>query len=55
MMTALLYVYVGGIVLRAVLTHGVVQNPHCEKGSVDGQMIGHILWPVALLLHVVKR
>ncbi len=47
-------VYLGGLVLRAFLAHGILQNPSVEKATLDGQVLSCIVWPVLLLKSLLK-
>lgn len=53
-MMILLWVYLGGVALRAFLCHGISQNPTVNKINLDQQVLGCIGWPLSLLTVFVK-
>lgn len=55
MTSYLVAAYVGGVVLRAVLCHGLLQNPNCTQTSIEVQMFGCLTWPIQLILKLFKR
>lgn len=49
-----LWIYLGGLALRAFLAHGAMQNPTASQSDLDAQMISCILWPIALIKRIFK-
>lgn len=50
----LLWFYLGGLILRAFLAHGALQNPTVKAVNLDGQVLSCILWPIGILRWVFK-
>jgi hypothetical protein len=54
-MMTLLYVYLGGVALRAYLAHAAIISPLTKRWNLDAQMWGCILWPISMLLQVFRK
>lgn len=54
-MHLLLWIYLAGLVLRAFLAHGAMQNPTVRACNVDGQVLSCILWPLTLIKFIFQR
>ena len=48
-----LWIYLGGVGLRAFLVHGALQSA-TTAWSVDRQVLGCLIWPISLLVNLKK-
>lgn len=45
----------GGVLLRAILCHGLLQNPNSTQTSIEAQFFGCVTWPLQLVLRLFKK
>lgn len=54
-LTTLLYVYVGGLVLKTWITAGFAANPSLKSNSDVGQaFLNVVIWPLLLVFSLYK-
>jgi hypothetical protein len=48
----LIWVYLGGLALRAYLVQAAFRAPSVSKCDLDAQMISCIIWPITLVIRI---
>ena len=52
-MTTWMWVYLLGIAVRTILTHGLLQNQNV-RGDLDWQVVNCLFWPISTPLLILK-
>jgi hypothetical protein len=48
-----MWVYLLGIAVRTILTHGLLTNPNV-RGDLDWQVVNCLFWPISTPLLILK-